>query len=118
MITELTSSQARDIIMQDKNSDWSYNAAKALVEYLECKEADDGDPIVLNMAEINGQYMEYSSLMQWAEEYYRNNNLASEFEWEEDTDDDDKDEDIRNDIMEKGTLIEFDDGIIVEAFGC
>ena len=118
MIIELTSFQAHDIIMKDINSNWSYHASKALVEYLECKEADDGEQIVLDMNEINGQYTEYSSLMQWAEEYYRNNNLASEFEWEEDTDDDDKDEDIRNDIMEKTILIEFDDGIIVEAFGC
>jgi hypothetical protein len=118
MITELTSIQARDIILADKYSDWSYNAAIALVEYFECREADDGESIVLDMIEINGQYAEYSSLMEWAEQYYRNNNLASEFEWEEDTDDDDKDEDIRNDIMEKTTLIEFDGGIIVEAFGC
>ena len=116
MIQILSTSQVVDALMSDVNANWSLEAAKALTEYLEYYEEDQGEQMELDIASIRCDYTEYPSLHHWAEEYYRNNDLDKEFSWDKDTDDDDKDEDIRNDIMEKGTLIEFNGGIIVSSF--
>lgn len=116
MKQSLSTSQVVDALMSDKNANWSLEAAKALTEYLEDLEEDQGEQIELDIAAIRCDYIEYPSLHHWAEEYYRNNDLAKEFSWDKDTDDDEKDENIRNDIMEKGTLIEFNGGIIVSNY--
>ena len=103
--------------MSDKNANWSLEAAKALTEYLEDLEEDQGEQIELDIAAIRCDYIEYPSLHHWAEDHYGyETDLNKEFNWDDNTDDEDKDTDIRNVIDSQYTLIEFNGGIIVSNY--
>lgn len=103
--------------MCDENANWSFEGAKALTEYLECYEEDQGEEIELDLVDIRSNYSEYPSLHHWAEDHYgHKTDLNKEFNWDENTDDEDKDTDIRNVIDSQYTLIEFNGGIIVSNY--
>ena len=103
--------------MGDENANWSFEGAKALVEYLECYEEDQGEEIELDLVDIRSNYSEYPSLHHWAEDHYGyETDLNKEFNWDDNTDDEDKDTDIRNVIDSQYTLIEFNGGIIVSNY--
>lgn len=104
MKLELTTSYAADLLFADKNANWTYAGARALIEYLESLEEDCGEEISLDVVALRCEYSQYESLESWYEEYhgYTNDNLDAE--------------DIREYIQDRGTLIEFDGGIIVSSF--
>lgn len=108
----LSTSQAADIIQKDGS--FSYYGARALVEYLEQDESE-GNEMELDVVALRGDYSEHSTLQEWAHDQFSN-------AWEElgqdetDCDDDDFDTAIRDYISERGTLLEFNGGVIVSSF--
>jgi len=68
MKLELTTSQAVDMLLDDKNAGWTYDGARALVEYLEDLEHDlgiiDFDPIAFRC-----DFTEYASEGEALEQY-------------------------------------------------
>ena len=136
MKTTLNTYDIANALMQDSNANWSYNGAKALAEYLEELEESIGEELELDVVAIRCDYSEYSSLQEWAAEYYSDwkdqfSNFGDEFERAEalklageiaDAEDimesieDDLNEEIRQNIQWNGSLIEFDGGIIVSSF--
>lgn len=108
----LSTSQAVNMLTQDTDANWSYQGAKALIEYLE--EIDED--MELNVVAIRCDYSEYSSLQEWAEDYF-SGDWKEQLDMDAETADDDEiDEAIREYIQDHGTLIEFDGGIIVSQF--
>lgn len=60
MYIELSKSEAMDILLDDDNANWSFQAADALIDYYEQREEEEGEEIKLNRAEIRGEWTEYN----------------------------------------------------------
>jgi hypothetical protein len=114
----LTTSEAADILFADKNAGWTYAGARALAEYLEELEQDTGEEIELDFVAIRCDFSESPSLQEWASDYFGEPlaQWADNIGVEATADDDTLDSAIREYIQERGTLIEFDGGIIVLSF--
>jgi len=116
MKTTLTTSEAADILFKDSNANWSYAGARALAEYLEEYEESTGEEMELDTCAIRCDFSEYSSLLDWAHDYFSNALEELGFDETEENDDDEIDEKIREYIQDHGQLIEFEGGIIVSSF--
>jgi hypothetical protein len=112
----LTTPQAANILADDEYSSFSRAGAYALVEYLEQLEEDTGEEMDFCHVGIRCDYSEYSSLVDWARDYFGADKWKRELDIDLDDLDDEVDEAIRSHIQERGTLIEFDGGIIVSSF--
>ena len=112
----LSTLQATLNLYGDYNAGWSWNGAKALVEYLEKLEADMGEEIEFDRVSLRCDFSEHESLVEWAEGYFGDDRWKDQIGVEENTLDEEKDEQIRNYIYDNGQLIEFDGGIIVSSF--
>lgn len=106
MKTTLTTTEAIDILRSDEYANWSYDGAKALIEWLE---EIEGEQCELDRVALRCDFSEYESLVEWADSYGADLGEAPE-------DDDERDEEIREYIQDRGTLIEFDGGVIVSEF--
>ena len=103
MKIELSTSQAIDILLNDEYANWSRGAALALIEYYEALEDDLGATIDLDPVAIRCDWTEYSSIKEWAKDH----SCVSLF---------DTDEHIREYIEDRGHLIEFDGGVLIQQF--
>jgi hypothetical protein len=124
MKTTLTTSQAAQILVDDENANWTRAGAYALAEYLENLEEDTGEQIEFCRVSLRCDFSEYDSLLAFAEDYFADHKQAAddlglnvsmtgdEFEETEE----EVEETVREYIERKGTLIEFDGGIIISSF--
>jgi hypothetical protein len=116
----LSTCEAAGYLMHDENANWSPAGAFALVEYLEEMEEGCDMAIEMDVVAIRCDYSEYSSLIEWAREYFAD--WTAEFsggpEDDESVDEygEKVDDEIREYIQERGQLIEFGGGIIVSDF--
>ena len=62
MKIELNTYEAADILLKDEYSNWSHNAALALIEYYESIENECGEPIDIDIVAIRCDWTEYSSI--------------------------------------------------------
>ena len=124
MKTTLSTSDIARALKSDYNAAWTWGGAKALAEYLEEMENALGEEMELDVCVIRCDFSEYGSLEDWAVEYFSNSKQASdamglELDMDGETWTGDKEEiqdAIRSYIRDKGTLIEFDGGVIVSSF--
>lgn len=114
MKISLNSYEVADRLMEDQYAGWSRPGAQALAEYLEELEADMGKEIEFDACAIRCDFSEYESLVDWAEDYF--SDWEKELDIDEDMDSDEINDIIREYIHNHGTLVEFDDGIIVSQF--
>jgi hypothetical protein len=113
----LSTYEIADLLTDDENANWSRAGAFALAEYLEDIEADSGQEMEFDVVAIRCDFAEYSSLQDWAVEYYGGVPEALEgLGIEDDMDLDDLEDEIRSYVHNEGTLIEFNGGIIVSSF--
>jgi phosphosulfolactate synthase (CoM biosynthesis protein A) len=112
----LNTYQIADELRKDTSAKWSYAGANALAEYLEEYEESTGEEMELDTCAIRCDFSEYSSLLEWAHEYFSNALEELGFDETEENDDDEVDDKIREYIQGHGQLIEFDGGIIVSQF--
>lgn len=118
MKTTLTTSQAAHELIDDKNANWSRAGAFALVEYLEELEEDTGETIEFDAVAIRCDFTEYASLEDFRSEYFSDDDQARGAIGAEAGDEDDEELDTLTAeyIRDRGTLIEFDGGVIVSSF--
>lgn len=110
----LTTYEIANELMQDESADWSYAGAKALAKYLESVEDDTGEEMELDTVAIRCEFSEHASLQDWADDYFGDSDaVADQFGF---SDEDELQDAVRDYIYDHGTLIEFDDGIIVSSF--
>jgi len=113
----LSTYEIADLLTDDENANWSRAGAFALAEYLEDIEAVTGQEMEFDAVAIRCDFAEYSSLQDWAVEYFGGVPEALEgLGVEDDMDLDELEDEIRAHIQDSGTLIEFDGGIIVSSF--
>lgn len=134
MKLELSTSYAVDLLLRDEHAGWSYKGATALVEYMEDMEEDLGEEINFNVVDFRSDFSEYKSLRDWLTSYFGRplkEALKSAGIDHEETDLDAEDKTwlggppggylisldvlIADYIRARGTLIEFDGGIIVSS---
>lgn len=115
--------EAANILCNDTNANWSRAGAFALSEYLEELEVDIGEEIDFCPVALRCDYSQYASLEAWANEQWRLSfdgvdelglTIGDDGKIEESPGE--IDEAIRDYIRDRGTLLEFDDGIIVSSF--
>ena len=111
----LNTNHAAHLLMQDEHSNWSRAGAYALCDCLEELEEDIGEEIEFCPVAIRCDYHQYDSLEEWAKEQW-GEDLACEYWREESGDTEEQDEKTREFIRDRGTLLEFDGGIIVSSF--
>jgi hypothetical protein len=70
MKATLTTSEAADILFNDKNANWSYAGARALAEYLEEYEESTGEELEFDYVAIRCDFSEWDSLQDWAADYF------------------------------------------------
>ena len=123
MKTTLNTSDIARALKSDENAAWSRNGARALAEYLEEYEESTGEEMELDVCAIRCDFSEYESLEAWASEHFRNQadavdrlGLTLGMDGSIDEDSDEIDDLIRSYIRDRGTLIEFDGGVIVFSF--
>ena len=61
MINTLTTNQAVNELMADDNANWSYEAATALVEWVEALEDSTGEPIEFDPVALRCDFSEYTA---------------------------------------------------------
>jgi len=66
----LNAYQIADALKNDTNASWSYNGSLALAEYLEEYEESTGEEMELDVCAIRCDFSEYSSLLDWAHNYF------------------------------------------------
>jgi hypothetical protein len=113
----LNTSEIADRLLRDENAAWSYAGARALAEYLQEWEDGTGEEMEFDRVAIRCDFSEHEGLRQWAEDYFGSISAwEAALSIEEDTLPDDVDDKIREYINDRGTLIEFDGGVIVSSF--
>jgi hypothetical protein len=111
-------------LLQDENASWTRAGAFALAEYLEEYEESTGEEMEMDVVAIRCDFSEYSSLEDWAVDYFSDSKQASDamgleldMDGETWTGDEEEIQDaIRSFIQDNGQLVEFDGGIIVSSF--
>ena len=117
MKLQLSTNYAVDLLRQDEYASWSYKGATALVEHLEDLEDELGEEITFNCIDFRCEFSEYKSLCDWLTSYY-GSPLKEALESagiDHDKDEDEIDELISEFILDRGTLVEFEGGVIVSA---
>ena len=112
-------------LLRDDNAAWTRAGAFALAEYLEQYEEETGEEMEFDHVAIRCDFSEYKSIIAFADEYFGGDNrqaadalgleiaiCGDEFE-EEDWEVENA---VRDYIEGRGTLIEFDGGVIVSSF--
>ena len=112
----LSTYEIADELQNDKNANWTIAGSYALAEYLEDMEDSTGKEIEFDVVAIRCDFSEYSSLVDWATDYFTQ--WRGDLNIDEDLEEGDEeiDEAIRSYIQDHGQLIEFESGIIVSSF--
>ena len=111
----LSTYEAAERLFSDENANWSRAGAFALVEHLEELEEDIGEELNFCPVGLRCDYSQYKSLDAWATEQWGNDRDFDEAV-NDMSEQEASDEAIREYIRNRGTLLEFDGGIIVSSF--
>ena len=119
----LSTYEAAERLCNDDNANWSRAGAFALCEHLEELEEDIGEELDFCPCGLRCDFSQYTDLEEWAG-YQFANHVQGVFELKLNIDGDGKieessdeiEEAIREYIQDRGTLLEFDGGIIVSNF--
>ena len=113
MKTTLNTHDITNALLNDENAEWSYNGAKALAEYLEQYEEDCGVELELDVVALRCEFTECADVFEWGKSYFTNNQFRALFD---DVDGDALEDAIMLYIQERGSLLEFEGGVIVSEF--
>jgi hypothetical protein len=111
MYKKFSTDEAIKLLKDDEHGHWSWDGAKAMVEYLEDLEDDLDKPIEFDTVAIRCDFSEYDSVLEGAEYH--------EFVPDESIPPDDEDE-IEAAALEyledRTTVIQFNGGVIIQQF--
>jgi hypothetical protein len=106
----LTPSAAAEILSSDKSSSFTYAGALALCEHID----DIDENTEFDRVGLRCEFTEYSSLVDCAENVI--GDYKEELSIDEDADEDEIDDAIREYLQERTSVIEFDDGVVIQDF--
>lgn len=108
MHLNLTTYGAMKLLRDDENGHWSWNGAKAMVEYLEDLEEDLDKPIEFDRVAIRCDFSEYKSALEAAEHY--------DFIPPDDDDENEIEAAALKYLEYRTTVIQFEGGVIIQQF--
>lgn len=123
MKLSVNTNHAAHLLMQDEHAAWTRAGAFALCDYLEELEDDTGEEIEFCPVALRCDYSQYTDLEEWATEQFGSHvdgvdelglTLSDDGKIEESPEE--INEAIRDYIRNRGTLLEFSDGVIVSSF--
>ena len=118
MKLQLSTNYAVDLLRQDEYAGWSYKGATALVKHLEDLEDELGEEITFNCIDFRCEFSEYKSVQDWITSHF-GRPLEDALKFADIECDLSSDYDVENAISEyirdRGTLVEFEGGVIVSA---
>jgi hypothetical protein len=107
MYKKFSTDEAIKLLKDDEHGHWSWDGAKAMVEYLEDLEDSLDKPIEFDRVGIRCDFSEYKSVLEAAERYAF-------------IPPDDDDEDVEayalKYLEDRTTVIQFDGGVIIQQF--
>ena len=114
MFERLTTWEIADRLKNDDNAAWTSSGSYALAEYLERFEEDTGEEMELDIVAIRCEFSEHANATAAAKE------LLTEDErqeiTEDCTDEDEEEAAFLEYFRERETVIEHDDGIIIQSY--
>ena len=99
-----------------RSDNFSYEGLKALFDYLEDLESDIGEQIELDVVAICCDFSEYDSAREAAEHYGFEAEVDEDEDEDEEEDEDEIEEQALDYLRDNTTVIEFDDGVIIQNF--
>ena len=108
MYQNVSTTQAIARLMEDQYAHWSWDGAKALIEYLEKLEDSLDKPIEFDTVAIRCDFVEYESVLEGAEDYG--------FIPHDEDDEDEKKADALKYLEDWTTFIQFEGGVIIRQF--
>lgn len=111
MYHNLSTDEAIKLLKDDDSASWSWDGAKALIEYLEELESSGGKSIEFDKIAFRCEYSEYSSALEAAQDYG-----FTPPENDDDDDDDEIESAAINYLEDRTTVIKFDTGVIIQQF--
>lgn len=112
MYQNTSTNEAIAQLMEDQYANWSWDGAKALIEYLEELEGDIGKPIELDTVALRCDFSEYDSVLE-AAEYH--DFIPDEIDSPLDNVDEIEAEALKY-LEERTTVIQFEGGVIIQEF--
>ena len=117
MKTTLSTYQYAEMLCNDNNANWTRAGAFALIEHLEELEEDTGEEIDFCPVALRCDFSQYESLIDWADDQFATaGEMLDAIGLDSTASEEEIDEAIREYIRDRGTLLEFSDGIIVSSF--
>ena len=111
MYQNVSTTQAIARLMEDQYAHWSWDGAKALIEYLEKLEDSLDKPIEFDTVAIRCDFLEYKSALEGAEhyEFIPDDSIPPE-------DEDEIEAEALKYLEERTTIIQFEGGVIIRQF--
>ena len=109
MYQNVSTTQAIARLMEDKYAHWSWDGAKALIEYLEKLEDSLDKPIEFDTVAIRCDFVEYESVLECAEDY-------DFIPFYDEEDEDAIKADALKYLEDWTTVIQFEGGVIIRQF--
>ena len=100
--------EAADRLLADDNAAWSYEGARALVEYLEEIEKDTGEEIEFDRVALRCEFSEYDSAKAAAAQY--------DYTPDEEDDEDEQEAAALGWLNDRTQVIAFNWGVIIQYF--
>ena len=110
----LTTHAAAELLKLDFNASWSYAGAFAIAEWFEEIEESTGEEINFDVVAIRCDFSEYESALEAVADYH--GGIAKWDDYDKDLDEADLEDTCLDYLHENTTVIEFDGGVIVQAF--
>ena len=104
----LSTDEAIKLLKEDDNADWSWDGAKALIEYLEDLEDSLDKPIEFNRVAFRCEYSAYPNILEAAQDYG--------FIPDDNEDEDEIEAAALAYLEDQTTVIKFSTGVIVQQF--
>ncbi len=114
MYVNISTSEAVGRLLQDENAAWTYEGAKALVEWLESEETDESQTQFC-AATLRGTWSQFTSALDAASEY--DFDALDSVCWATESLEEGEDEELALQFLEDHcTVIQFKGGIIISDF--
>ncbi len=116
MKTTLTTEQATQLLLADPYRKWTYNGARAIVEYLEEGERDCGDEWEFDVTQIRCDWLDYPRAVEAVQDIYKNWEWLNDNELEGEAEAAEKERCAMDFLQGKDPVIAFNGGVIVSLF--
>jgi len=117
IVQTLSTWEMADLLLADENANWSRAGSLAMADWLEEVSDESDTPQEFDRVAVRCDFSEYEDLFSFAQEYFGDfERMSSEIGLSVNDGTFDRDDKIRDFILDRGVLLEFNGGVIVSNF--